>query len=229
MKAQWDNYSERYLGLNIREQCLLPLAGIVVFSMTIFTYFVEDTLVETTTKNKEQIQLIATNSATAQKIMKLNNTLVKDPNIAVNKKINEYKDKLLQVDGRLLKLTSDLIDPIEMRHALLELLKVNNGVKLISFTAKPVEPLWLNQAAGNEGESDVIGSDYPAVLGLYRHSIRLTLRGQYFDLRDYLLQLENLSWTFFWHKFNYTLAVHPLSDLEIEIYSLSTNPDFIGV
>ena len=229
MKKQWDNYSEKYLVLNIREKCLVPLAGIVIFSMTIFSYFIEDNLVATAKKNKAYTQLISRNSVAAKKIIKLNNVLAKDPNITVNKKINEYQNKLLQVDGRLLKMTSDLIDPIEMRHALLELLKVNNGVQLISFTARPVEPLWLNRDANKRGETNVRGSYVPAVSGLYRHSIQLRLTGQYFDLRDYLLQLENLSWTFFWQRFYYDAEQFPLSSLEIEIYSLSTNPDFIGV
>jgi MSHA biogenesis protein MshJ len=240
LKEQWDKYTEKYLALNIKEQSLILLAGIIVFSMVIFTYAIEGSLALTTMKNKQRIQLTSENSATGKKIIKLDNTLVKDPNIAVNKKINEYQDQLLKVDGRLLKLTSDLIDPIEMRQALLELLKLEKGVKLLSFKAMPVQPLWLNDAdkknntansggTGANKESETANSGSTNVVGLYRHGIQLVLQGQYFQLRDYLLQLEDLSWTFFWQKFYYTAEGYPLNVLEIEIYSLSTSSDFIGV
>jgi MSHA biogenesis protein MshJ len=55
------------------------------------------------------------------------------------------------------------------------------------------------------------------------------LEGQYFDLRDYLSQIENLSWTFFWQRFDYQLGEYPVGQLSIEIYSLSTTSDFVGV
>ena len=226
MKEQWDNYKEKYLALKIKEQSLVLLAGIIIFSMVIFTYAIEENLALTTMKNKQRIQLTSENSATGKKIIKLDNTLVKDPNIAVNKKINQFQDQLLKVDGRLLKLTSDLIDPIEMRQALLELLKLEKGVEILSFKAMPVQPLWLNNA---DEENKTAYSDGTNVVGLYRHGIQLVLQGQYFQLRDYLLQLEDLSWTFFWQKFYYTAESYPLNILEIEIYSLSTSSDFIGV
>jgi len=38
-----------------------------------------------------------------------------------------------------------------------------------------------------------------------------------------------LSWKFFWQEFNYQLKEYPVSELEIEMYSLSTKREFIGV
>ena len=130
-----------------------------------------------------------------------------------------------------------------MRHALVELLKLEKGVKLISFQVMPVEPLLLNKNLNDGQQAEPINSnavqdvnavitayaEQPVSLGLYRHTIKLKLKGRYFHLRNYLSQLENLSWTFFWQKFQYQLLEHPLSELEIEIYSLSSNKEFIGV
>ena len=75
----------------------------------------------------------------------------------------------------------------------------------------------------------VITQAQPEQLRLYRHGIKIKLQGQYFQLKDYLMQLENLSWKFFWQEFDYQLKAYPVSQLEIEIYSLSTAQEFIGV
>lgn len=230
MKIQWDKYSEQYLTLSLRDQWVLFITGMVVLGMTIFTFFVEENLAAKVKKNKQRIQLTSANSVMAKKIIKLDNTLVIDPNIAINKKISTHKKKLLEVDERLLKLTSDLITPIEMRHALLGLLKLEKSVKLISFQAMPVQVIWLDNSVKNKpSDAKASSSDTPVSLGLYRHSIQLKLEGQYFDLRDYLSQIENLSSTFFWQRFDYQLGEYPVGQLSIEIYSLSTTSDFVGV
>jgi len=66
-------------------------------------------------------------------------------------------------------------------------------------------------------------------IGLYRHRITLKLSGSFFQLRDYLNQLEQLPWKFFWEKFDYKLIKYPKGELQIEIYSLSLKKEFIGV
>ena len=246
MKEQWNEYSQKYLALTMREQYLVLITGLVVFFMVIFTYFVEGNLNTIKKQNKEVAQLSSSNRSTANTITMLQEALRKDPNVAIKQQISQYEQKLVHVDADLLKLTSDLIDPIQMRHALIELLNLQKGVKLVSFQVMPVEPLLLNSDSQDEQQSDQINTStvkqdsnanevitsyaqQPVSLGLYRHSIKLKLEGRYFHLRDYLSQLEGLSWTFFWQKFQYQLLEYPMSELEIEIYSLSTNKEFIGV
>jgi len=245
MKEQWNQYSQKYSVLTLREQMLILITGLVVLVMVVFTYFVEGNLTSIKKQNKEIRQLSSANKSTTSSIKMLKQALLKDPNIAIEQQISQYENKLIKIDADLLKLTSDLIDPIQMRHALIELLNLQKGVKLISFEVMPVEPLLLNDKLNSElqnGEAqtantstnstnEVISNyaEQPVSLGLYRHSIKLKLKGRYFHLRDYLLQLEGLSWTFFWQKFQYQLVEYPMSELEVEIYSLSTNKEFIGV
>ncbi|MFB1015751.1 MAG: hypothetical protein QMC51_08875, partial [Alteromonadaceae bacterium] len=150
MKIQWDKYSKHFLTLSTRDQWVLFITGMVVLGMAFFTFFVEENLAAKAKKNKERIQLTSVNSVMAKKIIKLDNTLVIDPNITINKQINTHKKKLLEVDERLFKLTSDLINPIEMRHALLELLKLEKSVKLVTFQAMPVQAIWLDKSVKNE-------------------------------------------------------------------------------
>ncbi|MCJ8319929.1 MAG: hypothetical protein MJK12_09865 [Colwellia sp.] len=245
MKEQWMQYSQKYSVLTLREQLLILITGIVVLVMVVFTYFVEDNLTSIKKQNKEVVQLSSANKSTTSSIKMLKQALLKDPNIAIEQQILQYENKLVHIDADLLKLTSDLIDPIQMRHALIELLNLQKGVKLISFEVMPVEPLLLNDKLNNNLPGDEVKTavthknstnevishyaEQPDSLGLYRHSIKLKLEGRYFLLRDYLLQLESLSWTFFWQKFQYQLLEYPISELEVEIYSLSTNKEFIGV
>jgi MSHA biogenesis protein MshJ len=133
-----------------------------------------------------------------------------------------------------------------MRKALLELLKIEKGVTLLSFELIGAEPLLdetelksnVDLETKKMADTAIVYSaaqesdeqrDYDLGTNLYRHGIKITLSGSYFDLRDYLLQLEQLSWKFFWQEFDLKVTEHPMNELSIEIYSLGSKEAFVGV
>ena len=249
---QWQTYSEKYNQLTQREQVLILLTGLVLSFIFVFNFWIEDNLHKIDEHYKNISQLTVANQSMVDSITVLEEALRQDPNIAVKQKISQYQHKLEKVDGDLLALTSALINPLQMRFALIDLLKEKKGVSLVSFELIGPKPLLmpnemmleddeLNQqndattgvhlAESSENQVQVMlnHDENQQALGLYRHGIKIKLKGNYFALRDYLVQLEGLSWQFFWQSFQYKLLEHPNSELEIEIYSLSTKRVFIGV
>ncbi len=59
--------------------------------------------------------------------------------------------------------------------------------------------------------------------------MKIKLTGKYFQLRNYLQQLEQLSWKFFWQDFQFEVKEYPRSEVEITIYSLGLRRECIGV
>lgn len=177
------------------------------------------------------------NKSTRSSIIIFEEALIKDPNKKLNKQISAYEKKLKQVDEQLLQLTSELINPIQMRFALIDMLKAQKGVSLISFELLGAKPLMGKEgglASDNKDEIKTVKTDskngeLEPNINLYQHGIRLKLTGKYFQLRDYLTQLEAMPWKFFWRDFQYKIQKYPLGELEIEMYSLSTTEEFIGV
>ncbi|MGJ8691096.1 MAG: hypothetical protein ACSHW0_01295 [Thalassotalea sp.] len=237
MKQQWLQMSNKFSLLSRREMGLIILSGVVVFFMLPFNLLIEKNLSEIKKQNAKVTKLSRANIDADFTINELKQALKSDPNKALEIKISQLENRLASVDQQLLTLTQDLVDPIQMRQALIQLLKVQKGVSLTAFNVLPAQPL-LFSGANTDEVSDVDTLTVPTAkaktpekisLGLYRHSIQITLTGKYFQLRDYLQQLEDLPWQFFWHDFHYQLIEYPKSELKIEIYSLSTNQEFIGV
>lgn len=238
--SKWQEYSDKFLEITPREQYLILLTGLVAVIFTSYSFFIDPSL----SKNKEiknkNISLVSSNKSIQSSITILEEALLDDPNEAMKKQINAYEKKLKQVDSRLLLLTSKLIEPIQMRYALLDLLKFQKGVSLVSFELLEVEPLMDKSTQANNNITSSNNSPKPSTIidnnvkplsdiNLYRHGIRIKLTGKYFQLRDYLIQLESMSWKFFWQEFQYSIKEYPLGEVEIEMYSLSTNKEFIGV
>jgi len=255
MKTQWQEYSQKFQQISSREQYLILLTGLVAVFFIIFHLFIDPVIVSNNKLENKIVQLTSSNKTLSYSINDTKMALRGDPNEAIHKKIAQFETKLARVDTKLLKLTSDLINPIQMRHALLGLLKLNNGVSLLSFELLEVQPLltkpniskienehvshsFIDDKTGDEVTNNTLIKDSninsklktdDSQLNLYRHAIKLKLSGGYFELRDYLLQLEQLKWQFFWQNFNFEVQEYPQSELEVIIYSLSTKQEFVGV
>lgn len=235
--SQWLTYSEKFNNTTPREQYLIIASGLVAIIFVLYSLFLDEAI-QSIEKYNQQISNIEQDiESKSNSIQVLEQALREDPNVALQKELSQYQAKLGNVDEKLLALTSDLIDPIQMRYALIKLLKLQKGVKLLSFEVLPAKPVTENKAEPEktvqtittETVKESIEQSTPKQLRLYRHGIKIKLQGQYFELKDYLTQLEGLSWKFFWQEFDYQLKAYPVSELEIEIYSLSTSQEFIGV
>lgn len=238
--SKWQEYSDKFNNISSREQYLIILTGLVAVIFITFSLFIDKSLIETSELEEKTTRLMSENKTSRSSIAMFEDALQKDPNEALNKQVLAYENKLKAVDDKLLLLTSELINPIQMRFALLELLQVQKGVSLQSFQLLGAQALMENNddvptenKEQNENNAPSLNTnnktDSASDVTLYQHGIRLTLTGKYFQLRDYLTQLEAMSWKFFWKDFTYTLKEYPLGELQIEMYSLSTNKEFIGV
>lgn len=235
--SKWQDYSDKFQNITPREQYLILITGLVAVIFIAFSFFIDSTLVKTKEIKEKSADLVSENKSTRSSIVIFEEALAEDPNKILNKQVIAYEKKLKQVDEQLLLLTSELIDPIQMRFALIDMLKVQKGVSLISFELLGAKPLMGEEgelASDDKDEIKVVGVDPENTnsepnINLYQHGIRLKLTGKYFQLRDYLTQLEAMPWKFFWRDFQYKIQKYPLGELEIEMYSLSTNEEFIGV
>jgi len=230
MKEQWNNTSDQFIQLTSREQVFLLLTGVVAIFFIISYFFIDDKSAKIISLEKQSRVMTSGNKSLKLSIKNYQDALTQDPNKNVIKQIAQFEKKLAKIDSQLVLLTTDLISPSEMREALLKLLKLEPGVSLLSFELMGAKPL-LNFSE-EQSEPAVANAD-PAMeqlgLNLYKHGIKIKLSGKYFQLRNYLQQLEQLTWKFFWQGFQFEVKEYPQSEVEIIIYSLGLNKEFIGV
>lgn len=242
MIKQWQAYSDKFLVLTMREQYLILLTGLVAVIFISFYLFIGPQMNQNTQSSQAITRLKVSNKSVIASVKDMQAALQQDPNDDIRNKIAQYEAKLAKIDESLLTLTSELISPVQMRYALLDLLKLEQGVSLLSFELLGAQPLLSNDLLKDEQDhataekstllnaSQTNLADQTAVgVNLYRHGFKIKLSGSYFELRNYLSRLEKLSWKFFWQDFNFKLIQYPNSELEIQMYSLGTKKEFVGV
>lgn len=133
---------------------------------------------------------------------------------------NPTQQKLAQVQLSVQNLKEQIgagekkfVPPQSMANALRDILKQNGNLKLIKLETLPVKPF-----SGEDRQ--------PA--WLYRHTLSLTLQGDFFSTLNYLKSLESLPWRIHWDSIDYRVKNYPLAETQIQVYTLSFEKDWLG-
>ncbi len=153
-----------------------------------------------------------------------------DPASPVAQKILSLQQQLSTLDDILAKSTGGLVSPRDMARLVEEILSRNRQlvvVQLESLTPVPIQ----EASAGSNPAPPTAGQPAPggAESGLYKHGMRIVVKGTYHELLAYLRALEALQWKVFWGKVTLEAQDYPVSQLTLELYTLSTHKGWIGL
>ena len=138
---------------------------------------------------------------------------------------------LTQVETEMDLFTADLIGSAEMALVLGEVLAKAQDVKLLTVESLPVVALepqskTTTKSENNKAEQNSVEPTKKKV-SIYRHSLRMTLSGEYFAIQSYLNSIETLPKKLYWQVFDYQLEEYPQAKVVMEFYTLSLNKEFI--
>lgn len=128
------------------------------------------------------------------------------------------EQQLASVNQQIQQLSQRMVPPQEMTALLQQLLAREQGMQVIAL-----EKLPLEQPSESEIDAPV-----SAEMPLYRHRLRLSLRGNYFDSLRYLQAMEALPWTVYWDSLEYRVETYPQAILTVEIATLGQEQGWLG-
>jgi len=214
MKDKWIEISEKLNALTSRERGIIFATLLVALYMA-FQLLVFDPLMA------ERSRLIKLEADITKQIDRVRVEIAEviaestfDPNKATREKIAKAEQKAEQYQQEIQSITDKLIEPAQMSDVLASLLNKESGLKLTSVRNLTAEPVKIGSAAGAE---------------LYQHRIQLELEGKYDQVSKYLAQVEALPEKVFWQNLAFQMDNYPVGRLSLEVYTLSTSKDLIGV
>ncbi|MFZ5842402.1 MAG: hypothetical protein ACOY3E_05810 [Pseudomonadota bacterium] len=128
------------------------------------------------------------------------------------------EQQLASINQQIQQLSQRMVPPQEMTALLQQLLAREQGMQVIALEKLPLEQ-------PSESDADAAMS---AEMPLYRHRLRLSLRGSYFDSLRYLQAMEALPWTVYWDSLEYRVETYPQAILTVEIATLGQEQGWLG-
>jgi len=145
----------------------------------------------------------------------LRKSIENDPNRKLGEEQRSLDQQIAELDAQLEALVGGFVAPAMMPTLLEDVIAHHAGVTLTRIASLPMEP--VRQQGGE------------IVPGLYRHAMRVELRGGYFPIRDYLRELEDAPWRFSWRSLNYHVEQFPEATVVLEIETMSREKNWLGV
>ncbi|PSV26696.1 type 4a pilus biogenesis protein PilO [Photobacterium sp. GB-56] len=208
---KWDELSQRFAALSVREQWLIAITGWFGILFIGYMLIIEPQMV---TLQTVKTALVDTKNdvITAQnQLIVANRKLQQDPDKAINQKLAQYQQEDKALQQALEAKIGSLITPVQMTGLLEQVLRHSSALKLESMTSLP--------------SSQLVSGDQQ---GYFVHPIRLTFKGRYFDVVNYLNKLEALPVKYYWRSLSYQVDKYPWAKVELEVYTLGESKDFIG-
>lgn len=220
LKMQFKGFTDRIDAMSLRER------GLIFVTLLVALYFVAVNMLfgpVYTEKDRLQKQLGQRHEETRLLETQVQNITVGDassPEETKRRKIASLQENLKSMDVALDRATAGLVPPKEMAKLVEQMLVKNHGLEVIKMESLPSAPLLEAGAetGGKASESMV-----------YKHGMRIELKGNYLDILRYLRSLEGLEWKVFWGQVTLQAEKYPVSKVSLLIYTLSTHQGWIGL
>jgi MSHA biogenesis protein MshJ len=221
-----NKYIQRWLLMAPREQWLGYLTALTVFGM-LYMLVLGDPLTVRVAKQ----QLLRTTAISSQQeaqvgLADLQAKLAMDPNAPYRSALLTAQASAEQLLGEIDRDTSGLLPAEKMREVLQELLRAQPKLRVLGLQSFS-EPLQLAQDASVKKTDE---AQKPPVT-LYRHGLKMSLQGGYFDLLAYLQAIQASGWRLHWDSLDYQVDAQGPGQAKIKLvlYTLSREAGWIGV
>jgi len=209
---------KRFNKMSLRERLIL-FSAVVLCSLFISYFWIIEPALLNQNKIKAQItKSVQQENLINKEIAAANKRLQEDPLEEIVKKIAFTEATLDKLNGQLEDKLLKFIHAQKMPIALTKVLSRTPGVKIIGLTSLPVK-VFHTSKGGGENAPDIL---------FYQHSLQITLQGNYNAIYQYLVNVEKLQDKFYWHSIDYKVSDYPLSDVTIQIYTLSDQQDLVS-
>lgn len=215
--ANWRRLDHRFLALSLRERLLIIVMTLAVIAAAANFLFFLPLLDQMQAERQQQ------NDHQRQR-EQLENELAQLQDWQASKEDGSelivVEQQLARLDEQIEQLSARMVPPEQMSALLQQLLAREQGMQVIALEKLPLEQPQL-------GNGDAAATPITAA-PLYRHRLRLSLRGNYFDSLRYLQAMEALPWTVYWDRLDYQVEQYPNAILTVEIATIGQEEGWLG-
>lgn len=122
-------------------------------------------------------------------------------------------EELDLIKNEIIASTEYLIPPAKMPNILRNLLQKHRSLELIEFVTIDPVPLGTTSDA----------------LPVYRHGIRIRVKGTFTEMTAWLKEIEQLPWVLNWDHLVYSMERWPTGNLTLELHTLSREEAWLDI
>jgi len=222
MKVGLNKLIARIDQMSLRERALIFAAFAFAVVSLINTLFLDPLLAQQKRLSFQVVQQQERMKETQAQLNALLQAKQADERAPQRERIVLLRQQIAEGDA-FLKSTQDKLVPPERMAALLEqVLNRNSKLQLVELNTLPVS-FFIEPSA--EVQSNATTQEKQ----IFKHGVKMTVRGSYADLLQYVTALEKMPNQMFWGMAKLTVVQYPNSELTLTLYTLSLDKTWLQV
>ncbi len=218
MKLDWETLVNKINDMSLRTRGLIFAMAVTILIVLISTMFLEPQLAKQKALSQKTVQQQSEIKSIQSQLLAMADARKTDPDTANRAKLESLRLQLVQIKALLQVKQQQLIPPDKIAGLLEEMLSRNRQLQLISLQSLPASTVKGEGEQGTDVEKE-----------FFKHGVEINVRGSYFDLLDYVAQLEKLPSQMFWGKASFTVEEYPISRLTLTLYTLSLDKAWLVI
>jgi len=95
-------------------------------------------------------------------------------------------------------------------------------IELVQIETLPISEVLLDTEEKIAIDLDAADlNDKPEQIRVYRHGVQVEVIGNYQTIYNYLVEIEQSKWQFYWESIEYEVKDHPEASAILKVYTLS--------
>lgn len=224
MKRYWELARARIDDMSLRERAMIFLAAVFVVVALINAILLDPLLAKQKVLSAQVVQQQEKMKELQAQMLSLSQAKRDDEYSPLRTRLAQLKQQLQEQDGYLQGRRDQLVEPNEMAKLLEQVLNKNGKLQLVELETLPASLLVEKpQAVDAEPQPD------PQQKQIFKHGVRITVRGGYLDMLRYLTALEKMPAQMFWRETSLSVDQYPDAVLTLTLYTLSLDKTWLTV
>jgi MSHA biogenesis protein MshJ len=220
MKERWDQLVAKIDAMSLRERALIFAAVAFALVAMIDSFFLNPLLQQQKRLSSQVVQQQEKMKEIQGQLAALLQAKQADKDAPQRERIRQLREQIAQGDTFLKETQDKLVAPERMAHLLEQVLAKNGRLQLVSLETLQVSN-FIEQSS--KDPQPATGEQ------IYKHGVKITVRGGYADLTQYLQMLEKLPTQMFWGMANLNVVKYPHAELTLTLYTLSLDKTWLQV
>lgn len=239
MKQYWQRFALKIDARTLRERAIIFVMAVLALIVVVNTFVLDAQFAKqkklTEQASQDRSKIAAMQSEIDQKLRAQS----LDPDSANRARLQALVQQTTVMHGELLEMQKGLV-PSDKMSALLEDIMRHNG-KLRMVSLKTLPETRLDEIASDDGKSTsdksraavAPGKDKtePASMAgaMYKHGVEMKFQGGYFDMMNYLAELEAMPSQLFWVRARLEVDEYPKATLTLTLFTLSLDKKWLNI
>ena len=228
IKLQWEKLSEKIDDLSLRERAIIFIAAAFLLVTLINVLFLDPLLAQQKKLSLQVVQQQEKMKEIQANLAALVQAKTNDAHSPIREQITKLQQQLNEGETYLKERRDKLVPPEKMGGLLQSVLSKDGRLQMVALETLPATPLIEISPAKQDGS---LGTAKPATpeRQIYKHGVKITVRGSYADMLQYLSSLEKLPTQMFWGAAKMTVSRYPTVELTLTLYTLSLDATWLRV